>query len=527
MNTQSSNNIDLKNIRSVFKIALRYWYVFIISGIVSTGIGLAYYVTTKPLLQFMANIIIKENDSSMSSRSAAMLRSLPFGNFSSGGANTYDEIEILNSFTTYREVVKQLKLNTTYVENGFLKDKYLYKNSPIEIKSEIDIADTLQHSLLFKVKLSANECNVKVYKIGLFNKLIGQTILKATQGSVSTLYGKFTLSLTPFFDPKEEYTIKATLCNYDIAAELLQKEVEIELASKKANLINLAIKEHDTKKGKDILNTIISVYDQRKLNKKRENANNTIKFLNGRLDLIYIELSELEKKIESYKEKNNITDIEAEIKAIFSNSGTFQKQLLEVENQHAVIQFTEDFIANPQNKYSLIPLNIGISDSKAVEGLQQYNDALLARMKLLKNTNENNPTLEVGNEQIEAMRNNLLNTIKGLKKGQEITRSKLLEQKERNETRLKKIPVQEREYADIKRQQYLKQELYLYLLQKKEENTMELSETTLNTQIIDSAYFSYKPLSPRLMYVLVFIVFMTCILSIVYITIKELYIKNR
>ena len=266
MNTQSSNNIDLKNIRSVFKIALRYWYVFIISGIVSTGIGLAYYVTTKPLLQFMANIIIKENDSSMSSRSAAMLRSLPFGNFSSGGANTYDEIEILNSFTTYREVVKQLKLNTTYVENGFLKDKYLYKNSPIEIKSEIDIADTLQHSLLFKVKLSANECNVKVYKIGLFNKLIGQTILKATQGSVSTLYGKFTLSLTPFFDPKEEYTIKATLCNYDIAAELLQKEVEIELASKKANLINLAIKEHDTKKGKDILNTIISVYDQRKLN---------------------------------------------------------------------------------------------------------------------------------------------------------------------------------------------------------------------------------------------------------------------
>ena len=265
----------------------------------------------------------------------------------------------------------------------------------------------------------------------------------------------------------------------------------------------------------------------KKLNKKRENANNTIKFLNGRLDLIYIELSELEKKIESYKEKNNITDIEAEIKAIFSNSGTFQKQLLEVENQHAVIQFTEDFIANPQNKYSLIPLNIGISDSKAVEGLQQYNDALLARMKLLKNTNENNPTLEVGNEQIEAMRNNLLNTIKGLKKGQEITRNKLLEQKERNETRLKKIPVQEREYADIKRQQYLKQELYLYLLQKKEENTMELSETTLNTQIIDSAYFSYKPLSPRLMYVLVFIVFMTCILSIVYITIKELYIKNR
>lgn len=183
----------------------------------------------------------------------------------------------------------------------------------------------------------------------------------------------------------------------------------------------------------------------------------------------------------------------------------------------------EEFVTSPSNKYSLIPLNIGINDSKAMEGLQQYNDALLSRMKLVKNTNENNPTIEISNEQLDAMRVNLLNTIKGVKNGLELTRNKLEEQQKYYETRLKNVPTQEREFKNIARQQYLKQELYMYLLQKREENLLTLSETTPKTQVIDAAYCMYKPVSPKLTFILLGIIFLTCVISISYILLIENY----
>ena len=104
---------------------------------------------------------------------------------------------------------------------------------------------------------------------------------------------------------------------------------------------------------------------------------------------------------------------------------------------------------DPKNQYSLIPLNIGLNDPKAIEGLQQYNDALLERMKLLKSTNINNPAIEIGNEQLNAMRLNLLNTVKGIKNGLKVTRDKLMEQDEFYEMRLKDAPTQEREFANV------------------------------------------------------------------------------
>lgn len=524
MTLNSSDNKEFVNIKSILKIGFHYWYIFIISGIISSGLGLIYFKVARPVHKFTSNIMVEENKSSgMSSISTAMLRNLPFGDFGSGNVSVYDELQILGAFTTFKETIKQLNLNTTYVIKKFPKDIYCYNNSPLEIKPVIDYADTLKSVLLFKIEATPNKCEIKAYKSGIFNKLIGKTTLTSTTGTISTEYGDFTISPTSFFDPQKKYTLKAMYSGYDLTAELLKEKVEIDLPSKKANLINITTTEYDIVKGKDILNSLVEVYNKRGLKQKQEVANTTIKFLDDRLNVIYKELSDIEESVESYKKQNDLIDIGAEVKAIYANNGEFKKQQLEIETQYAIIKYMEEFVTSPSNKYSLIPLNIGINDSKAMEGLQQYNDALLSRMKLVKNTNENNPTIEISNEQLDAMRVNLLNTIKGVKNGLELTRNKLEEQQKYYETRLKNVPTQEREFKNIARQQYLKQELYMYLLQKREENLLTLSETTPKTQVIDAAYCMYKPVSPKLTFILLGIIFLTCVISISYILLLENY----
>ena len=151
MNKKISNNNVPLNINSILKMGLRYWYIFIISGIISVGIGGIYFKMSRPVLKFMANIIIKEEGGNKSAISTMMLKSFPFGNL--GSVKVNDELLLLNTFTTYREAVKQLNLNTTYTIKKFPKNIYCYNNEPVEIKPIANIADTLKSILYFKVKI--------------------------------------------------------------------------------------------------------------------------------------------------------------------------------------------------------------------------------------------------------------------------------------------------------------------------------------------------------------------------------------
>ena len=190
-----------------------------------------------------------------------------------------------------------------------------------------------------------------------------------------------------------------------------------------------------------------------------------------------------------------------------------------------MIELVENFLLKPENRYSLVPLNIGLSDRTVLEGLQKYNEALLERLKLMKNTYIDNPTVTTINEQIDVMRDNMLATIRSLKSGFMYAREDLKKQEDYFISRIKGMPTQEREFANIKRQQAIKQELFLFLLQKKEENNLTLSITTPNAQIIDSAYYKSEPVAPNLKIVLLLSLFFGGALGGGYISLTK-YIHN-
>lgn len=516
MDNQAEKKSDFLNITPIFKIGLKYWYVFILTGIFCLACAIIYCKLTKPLYQINANILIKEeNNSSMSGLQAAMLRNSSFGSLLGigGSASVYDELELINSFTAFKETVKKLKLNNSHQRKRFLKKESYYMNSPIELTPIIDIADTLETSLEFNINIKSDGSGiVKVYT-DYWNKR-GEVKFTELPTKIHTEYGDFTINFTPFYTPQESYNLKINFSGYNSTAESLQKDLVVDLKTKKANVFNLTIPETNKKKGKDILNTLIQIYSDKGIEQQKKVAANTITFLDERINIISKELFDVERTLEIYKETNNLTNIDAEAKAILEQGSEFRKQQIEIETQYAVIEMIEDFMKNPENQYALIPLNIGLNDHTAVEGLRQYNDALLERMKLLKSTHINNPIIEIQNEQIDAMRTNMLATIHSLKAGYAFTRKDLKTQENYFNSRLKGMPKQEREFVNIKRQQYIKQELFMYLLRSREENSLTLSINTPKIQIVDTAYSLNKPIKPKMLNTLILALGFAFIMSI-------------
>ena len=526
MSKQEESRNEFIDIKPALKKGLKYWYIFVISAVFCVGIGFVYCKLAKPTFQILANILIKENDSGgMAGMQAMMMKNSAFGSLLGGSTSINDEIQLLSSFTVCREVAKELFLNESYEIKKFPFDQQCYHDSPIRLVPETEIADTLGAVIKFNIKINASGSGKAKASIGMW-KTIAKTSFDKLPAILHTSYGDFQINPTPYFKAGEDYNIKATFCGYNLSAERLQELVSIDLVSKKANVINLTAIEQNRNKGKELLNTIIQVYNKTGLQQKKTLASSTISFLDERIDIISKDLDNIEKEIESYKKENSLTDIETEAKIILEKSGDFKERLIEAETQYTVIELIENFLLKPENRYSLVPLNIGLNDRTVLEGLQKYNEALLERLKLMKNTYKNNPTIATINEQIDAMRDNMLATIRSLKSGFMYAREDLKKQEEYFISRIKGMPTQEREFVNIKRQQAIKQELFLFLLQKKEENDLTLSITTPNAQIVDAAYSKAKPVAPNPNIVYFISFFISIILSSGYISLFELR-KNK
>lgn len=491
----NQNKKEFINIRDIIFNYITHWKILIISIICCIIIAVCYYKISTPIYQINANVLIQEEENGMGGIQNMMMRSIPFGNLLGGsGTSIYDELQLIGSYTVFREVVKELHLNETYRISHFFKPIDCYQNSPIQITPTKNIADTLSVPLVFKIRISnTNRISAKV-KLGY--KTIAETSENALDSvMVNTIYGNFLICKTPFYQPMKSLSIKSLYCGYGYAAELLQKQIEIDLVNKKANIVNLLLTEKNRTKGKDILNAIIRIYNKKNTNRKSQGASEILAFLEERTQLIAKELADIEDQIVVYKKENNISNVEAEAKYIFSQRAEFKEKVIVAESQAIVLDFIENFLISPDNKYSLVPLNIGVNEKSVLEGLQKYNEALLERNKLLKTTSEDNPTVSIMNEQVNIMRANILASVRSVKLGFRFMHDNLVEQENELDSRIKNMPTQERDYINLKRQQMIKQELYIFLLQKEEENALTMSMEMPKAQIVDEAYSLSKPVN--------------------------------
>lgn len=492
LNRQSSldNKIDLSYIGGILR---RKWYLFAISVFVCMLFAGIYLYRTHPMYNVFAQVLVSYDDGA-GSMGATLMQSLSLGGV--GGNTVEDEILVINSHSIRAQAIKELKLNRSYSSpQNMLRKRFYYNDSPIEISAPDELFDTLSIGMNFKINVNedASRITVKVKK-GMF-KTLAETESDKFPFTVATPYGIFSVDTTKYYVPGEDLKVNAYVAGNSLLAEDYAEALTIAKSDKKANGISLIIDDINIRRGSDILNKMIELYNRRGQEEKNEMAMNTAKFIEERLAHLYTDLSASEEKLEKFKRDKNITNVEYNAKILLEKTNQLENSLINAETEFEILSMTRTFISNPENKYSLIPNASGLGT--ATDAILAYNELILERMKLANNAKANNAMLKSLNEQIDAMRENIVVT---LDKGYEAASVRLAEL--RNQTRqsqykLGSMPSQEREYLELYREQTIRNTLYSFLLQKREENQLVLAATTPKGKIVDEAYALNEPFAPN------------------------------
>lgn len=481
---QRSNFIDIPGL---FRLYLSKWYLFVISAVVCGLIGFAYTRIHQPVYVVKANLLVaQENNSNPVEKQMNAMASL----FGSEGY-VEDEIFVVKSHSLYRDVVRDLGLNIQYyVKKSFMKWVMAYPTHPIEVSAPQSMLDTLETPIVFKIYVDEDgktEVTGKIRKEKVLD--VEDLTLPAT---VDTPLGKFTIAKTSTYPAGEDLSAKVYVMGYDGAAEQLDEDVMAEIASKKSNVISLGINTTNTIYGKALLNQIIAQYNKRGVAEKGTQGRQTEKFLNDRLELVSRDLNTTEKEIEKYKEGKNLIDIGSQIKYQYEKKAEVEASLLGGRAYLEVLKMTKEFLSQPGNEYSLIPMTI--NNEAIMEEVKGYNGAILRREQLIESATEKNSALVELTDRIDKTRQNLLKTLGRLIANQEVSVAANEREINSADGSLTNIPSTEREYRNLARQQSLLQNLYMYLLQRREENSIFMANTTAKGQIVDDAYTLSEPL---------------------------------
>lgn len=507
------DKIDFRAIIIKYK---RFWWLFACSLIVCITFAGLYLYVKKPVYLINTKVLVSQDEDG-SSMGAALIKSFSLGG---GGGKVDDELVVVGSQSIRKEMVKQLKLNRSYSsKTGFLKSIDHYNNSPIEINAPDELFDTLQTSLKFTLDVdkSGKDINIKVKK-GMF-KTLADVHATSFPVIIKTIYGIYSVDTTKFYKVGEEIDFKAFVTGNDLKAEFFGTDLSIGLVSKKSNGISINLDESNVERGKDVLNKLVELYNERGQVEKNEMAVNTSKFIEERLNLIYGELSTSEANIEQYKKTKNFTDLVAEAGYLMNKKGSLENALMAAETQYSILKMIRDFLSDDRNQYSLIPFTSEFSTASG--GIEAYNGLLLEKMKLENNAKANNIVIKAINERIDALRGNLLASVGKTIESAQISLAELRAEDTESRSKLGNIPTQEREFLELHRQQGIKNGLYNFLLQKREENELVLAATTPKGKIVDKAFAFSEPIAPSKPMIIVLALFLGIIIPIVILYVKS------
>jgi len=483
---------DLINLREIVIKYLRKWYWFVISVFVCFIIAFLYIKITIPTYQVQSTILLRQDDSSMGFSEMAILESMGMGGTSK---EVEDEIQVLKSKTIMMNVIQHLGIQTEYLQKKGLRQIDTYPEIPLELITPVGFKDTLTKTVVLEIKAVSAGYKIN-FKAG---KIKSKYIIKDINETINTPFGALKLKAGKDFDKEDEYTIKT----FPIRSitESYSKDIKIAAVSKKSNAISISTVAGNVTKARDVINKLVELYNLDAVVDKNMIASNTKKFVDERLVLIENELQSVEQNVENYKKDNQLTNISSEASLFLQSSSEYNKKLAEVETQLNLVSYIESHVKDSKNIYSLIPANLGIQDNSLLSLISNYNNVLLERLRLMRTTNDENPVITQMEQQIKIVRSSIIASIASVKDGLKIAKMDILGKENQFNSKIKKVPTQERQYIEIKRQQEIKQNLYLFLLQKREENALTLASAIPTAKTLDAAYSSVIPVAPKMMIV--------------------------
>jgi tyrosine-protein kinase Etk/Wzc len=492
VNNASSGNRGEEEVNSPIDFLWKYirywkWMVLGVGVALLAAVGYLYYAT--PVYKVTSSVILKDVQSAQKTPTIGAIDELAL----LGAVNNVeDEAFVMKSKAVVQAVVDRLNLHTSYIVAGRVKDTDLYTKSPVVVAMERGELDKLKENIEMEMQMvSATAVRVK----GITPGLPADTVFEALPALLHTPYGNIGFTRREGV-PADYRKLLVSIRRPEAVIRACRSNLDIQQANRQSSVLNLAFNTSYPTKGRDFLNTLIEEYNNQAIEDKNMEALNTQRFINERIAIIDRELSEAELSVEEYKRSQGLTDLQADLARTMQMSSQYEQQLVEVESQLSIVKSLRDYVNDPANAEQSIPVNIGIEDPTLSATISEYNRLLLQRQRLAQSVTPDNPVMRKLEDEIAGLRAAINSSINSVLEGLATRRKDLMNQANLYSGRIGSMPTQEREFLDLSREQQIKANLFLMLLQKREENALALAAVANKAKVLDEATVEGK-VAPR------------------------------
>ncbi|MEP5502559.1 MAG: Wzz/FepE/Etk N-terminal domain-containing protein [Algibacter sp.] len=482
----STGNSPKFNLKKIIALYTKQWKWFLLSAIIFVSLAYVYLRYTTP--EYLASskiMLLSEGDDGASD----IFKGLGVTG-ESESATVEDEVLVFKSRIVLKNVVEKLGLNIQYFTKGVVLETEMYKTPPITVN--VIAVDSLSNSIrsnFYIGVISKDKFQYRLSEEGVSTEaLFGE--------SIETYFGSIVIS--PVSDKKIKNwigrNIRVKISNIVDVVENLRNRVGVYSSKNSSKIITISLQDRVVQKAKEIINTLVIEYDKYTSETNNRKSEGTAKLIDERIDRIFLDLENVDESIARFKVSNKVTDVGSQGSQFMNQSFQNEQATDDIKTQLKLLNFTKERLSSSSDSYQSIPTNLGDTSISTLSN--QYNQLIAQRDSKLRSAGAKNSVVLQLSQSIDNIKSNLSQNINATIRTLNIQLNSLQNQYQSVSTKISSVPGQENKLKSIERSQGIKEAIYLYLLEKKEEAIISQTVTSSNVKVIDPAY-SYGQVSPN------------------------------
>ncbi|MGE6356504.1 GumC family protein [Flavobacterium sp. NPDC079362] len=478
---EEENSIQLKQMMNRY---LRYWPWFLITILIALFTVFAYLRYADVIYRSEAKVkLLLDKESSNFTLDVTKL-------FNKSNINLENEIALFKSVHLSEQVVKNLKLNVEYYYNSTVKSKQIF-NAPFVVSYNDNITK-LKDAIQYTIKVTPTGYTILDVLSGQKFDIKGYTSTKKIPNLPINIKPALGAIITKSIDLSYNVVLKPL----NKTALELSNAFEVDAEGKDSDILSISLEGTNGPQSEAIINNLIHVFEADGITDKQEVSRRTINFVDDRFVYLRKELDSIESSKKEYKRSNNLSFIQEDAGSSIVQKTAKEQASFDIESQLLLADLLKKSIES-QKAFELLPADIGIQNPTINQLVADYNTAVLSYQKLQTSAGSNNPSIQLLVSTLVSLKNNIINSVKGFRQQLKTTLVQSESAQKAADGSFASIPEKEKVLRSIERQQNLKESLYLLLLQKREEASINLAVTVANTKIIDYAITDIYPVSPQ------------------------------